>query len=141
MGAGCCRSNRRNRSTTATSAECSSTNEHDVESPIESATFIRLEGKALTDDLSDDEMEGVLSSLPEALAFCGIAASEYFRHGNYFNRDTFSSVVQLFTPGQSGVSVRVRRRDGGIQNFFQHGTFQVIKEWHVYLLESFSARR
>ena len=62
---------------------------------IPSATLLRLEGKELTADLTDEEM-GDIFTFDEALAFSELSEREFFTYAKYFNRDSFMCVVQKF---------------------------------------------
>jgi hypothetical protein len=84
--------------------------------PVEKATLVEVDG-AVGGELADDDVEDIFN-LRRAVSFAGLRHRRFFRHDGYLNDHTFACVIQNYRPGQEGVGVVARGRDGGRQKLW-----------------------
>jgi hypothetical protein len=87
--------------------------------PVEKATLVEVDG-AVGGDLADSDIEEIFN-LRRAVSFAGLRHRRFFRHDGYVNDHTFACVVQNYRPGQKGVGVVARGRDGGRRKLWTMG--------------------
>lgn len=108
--------------------------EHYVEAnqkPIRHATLVVADGRQITDDLGQEEMESYFN-FGELVAFGGLATRKFFGLGNqYCNRDDFTFIIQGFRETVPGVGIVSRRRDGGKSTFVTATIYRVQRPFHV----------
>ncbi len=99
--------------------------------PVVKATLLQLEGKELTQDLSEDERIEMFE-FAELLAFAGLASRQYFNSlFGYTNRDASTLIIQGFSEASGGAAVTTRRRDGSSMNYLTGGVYLVPRPLHV----------
>ena len=98
--------------------------------PVRKATILRLEGKGLLDDMSDEEADRVLL-FGELVAFSGLAARRFFDQLSYSSRESFRLIVQRFVDAGSGMTVVSRRRDGRSMTVVSKSAMLILKPYHV----------
>lgn len=103
---------------------------HAPQGRVGSATLLRFDGRALLEDLQDDEADQVLR-FGELVAFAGLAARRFFEDFRYSNRDHYRLIVQQFTDPSSGLGVVSRRRDGAARTIVTRSAVLVLKPYHV----------
>ena len=99
--------------------------------PIESATLVQLEGRALTDEVGEED-EAALFHLGEAVAFSALARRGFFDAAGYVNADQLAFVVRRFHgTDPRDLHVAYRRRDGRRWIAYGPGVFRTARAPHV----------
>ena len=94
------------------------------------ATLLRLTGRDLLDNVTDDEADAALR-FGELVAFSGLSARTFFDQIGYASRDNFRLIVQRFEDPASGLTVLSRRRDGSTWTAITRSALIVLKPYHV----------
>jgi len=98
--------------------------------PLRKATLIAVDGK-LGSQLAEDDI-AELFALREALAFASLRQRKLFDQvATYVNDHHFRIVVQGYTLGSGGVSLRTRRRDGETTRFIVPEVHEERCPYHV----------
>lgn len=99
--------------------------------PVEEATLLAVGGKALGDDLTQEESDSIFP-FTELLATAGLAGREFFLAlGSYCSRDLFRVVVQRFDDPEHGATRVSRRRDGTNQTYTTRDALRVYRPEHA----------
>lgn len=99
---------------------------------VKKATLLELEGWVIGDD-PDHCLEEIYRAR-ELIAFSALAQRKLFsKSPAYCCSDTFSLVVQRYSPGSSGYfSYLTRRRDGWVSNVWSSSEFAYRRPMHVF---------
>jgi len=99
--------------------------------PVESATLVRVAGRAHTGDLDEEEQTRIYQ-LADAVAFAVLSRRGFFEVGPYWNRDQLAFVLRRFTGNDPrALQMVARRRDG--RRWLAHGigTFRTTRPAHA----------
>jgi len=97
--------------------------------PVDSATLLLMDNKALLADLEEDERSDAFL-FSELLSLTGLSGRKYFSWGGYCNRDNFRLIIQS---GLGGAFISARRRDGAARQLWPESDYRVLKPEHVSL--------
>ena len=97
--------------------------EHPPGRPVKNATIVSVDG-VVGGELTDGDVEETFD-LRRVLSFAALKGRRFFQLSGYLNDHTFTCVVQNFRPGQDGVGISARRRDGSTDKLMSQG-------WRVF---------